>query len=139
MSHDQQDFAGQLRQKGYRLTTQRQIVLDALCALGRHATASDVYEQLQATHPGVDRATVYRSLHLFQELGLVVTAGNNHQTVFEIAAPHPHHHLVCKQCGTELSLDGRHFDTLAQQLLAEYGFAADLRHLTLTGICQQCL
>jgi Fur family ferric uptake transcriptional regulator len=138
MSHDQQKFADQLRDKGYRLTLQRQLILDALCELGGHAAIGDVYDRVHAQSSAVDRATVYRTLHLFHELGFVVSADINGSTVYEIADHQPHHHLVCRECGHVTALHDHHFVALAEHLFQEHGFRADINHMTIDGVCHHC-
>lgn len=123
---------------GYRLTPQRQMVLDTLCDLGDHATAGDVYDDLHARVPVIDRATVYRSLNLFHELGLVVAAEINGNTVYEIADPEPHHHLVCKQCSSVEHIHDIPVGEIVRYLEESVGFVAELNHLTIGGVCTQC-
>lgn len=139
MSHDIQHVTRQLREKGYRVTPQRQLILDTLCHMGGHATINEIYEQVHAQAPAIDKATVYRSVQLFQKLDFVVTAQINGQTVYEVAGSHPHHHLVCQACQHVIPLDDHHFTDLAEHLLAEHGFAANINHITITGTCANCL
>ena len=139
MSHNEQDFARRLRELGYRLTPQRQLILDTLCDLGGHATINQIYEQVHARAPAIDKATVYRSIQLFNEHDFVLSGKIHGQTVYEIAAPEPHHHLVCQQCQQVVVLADHHFADLAEHLLKEHGFAANFSHLTITGTCAVCL
>jgi Fur family ferric uptake transcriptional regulator len=74
MSHTTLDLAAALHNRGARLTPQRQIILDALCALGGHVTVAELYERVHADFPAIDRSTVYRALAFFVELGLVAAA-----------------------------------------------------------------
>jgi Fur family ferric uptake transcriptional regulator len=60
------------------------------------------------------------------------------RTIFEVVGDSPHHHLVCRQCEHVASLEDRYFEALAAHLLEEYGFAADLSHLAITGLCAEC-
>jgi Fe2+ or Zn2+ uptake regulation protein len=138
MTHHTIDYASIVRQQGHRLTPQREIILDALCAMQRHTTIGDLYDAVHTTTPTIDRATVYRTMHLFAELGVVVSAEIDGHTVFEVAAEKPHHHLVCRSCGTVSHLDHIHFEELAAHLDAKHGFAADLAHLTISGVCANC-
>lgn len=138
MTHMTDDYAGRLRRQGYRLTPQRRLILDALCDLGGHVTINALYDEVQRRSPAVDRATVYRALHLFETLHLVVSAEIEGQTVYEIAAATPHHHLVCQVCGRVEGLADHHLTPLAQHLLHEHGFELTLNHLTLSGVCRRC-
>ena len=141
MSHQSFNLPAVLRQHGARLTPQRQIILDALCALGGHVTVAELYERVHAGYPAIDRSTVYRALGFFVELGLVAAADIGGATVYEIAPREgecDHHHLVCRDCGGVLHVDGAAFEALAARLAADHGFAADLGGLTVHGRCHEC-
>lgn len=138
MSHVQQNYAQRIREQGFRLTPQRQHILDALCEAGGHATATEVYERVQLISPAINRATVYRALSFFCDLRLVVSSEIGGKVVYEIADPTPHHHLVCRCCGGVEPLGDHHFQELAKHLSAEHGFEAEMDHLTISGVCAQC-
>lgn len=138
MSHHNIDYVGQIRDRGYRMTPQRQIVLDTVCAHGGHATAGEIYESVNELQPAINRTTVYRILDFFCELQLVAKADIGGQTIYEVVGDSPHHHLVCRQCGQVTSLADHHFDELAAHLLEEHGFEADLSHLAISGLCAEC-
>ena len=141
MSHTTLDLAATLHHHGARLTPQRQIILDALCALGGHVAVAELYERVHADFPAIDRSTVYRALSFFVELGLVVAAEIGGATVYEIAPRDgecDHYHLVCRDCGGVLHVDGAAFDALAAWLDADHGFAAELGKLTIHGRCREC-
>lgn len=138
MSHHEINYEQRIREQGYRLTPQREIIMDALCAIGDHATANEVYERVQGQTAVIDRATVYRTLHFFHELGLVSASTIDGDTRYEIAGPRPHHHLICRACGGELTLDDGALDALAAQLQRAHGFAAEFDHLVISGLCRAC-
>lgn len=138
MSHNQQNFVQQLRDLGFRVTPQRQMIMDTLCEMGGHATINQIYEHVHNRAPAIDRATVYRTIHLFNEHQFVLSAVINGQTMYEIADAHPHHHLVCRQCHHVIALADHHFHHLAEHLQAEHGFVADINHVTLHGLCAGC-
>lgn len=138
MTHTTIDYATTLRRQGYRLTPQREIILDALCAQGRHTTIGELYTTVHATTPKIDLATVYRTMNLFAELGIVVSAEIESQTVYEVAASTPHHHLICRSCGNVTTLSHQHFAQLEVHLNSEHGFLADIDHLTIHGLCAEC-
>jgi Fe2+ or Zn2+ uptake regulation protein len=138
MSHNTLNYASRIREQGFRLTPQREIILDALCALGRHATVGELYERVQEKAPAIDRATVYRAIKFFVELQLVVSAELDGVTVYEIASHTRHHHLVCRRCGDIQALGDHHFHELLHHLEDEHGFRAMIDHLTIPGLCDQC-
>ena len=138
MSHHEIQYDKRIREQGYRLTLQRQIIMDTLCAIGDHASANAVYERVHNRSPAIDRATVYRTLHFFHELQLVTSAEIDGETLYEVAGPASHHHLICRVCGREQTLDGRDLQGLIKHLSESYGFTAELRHLIIPGVCRSC-
>jgi Fur family ferric uptake transcriptional regulator len=138
LSHHEINYDDRIREQGYRLTPQRQIIMDALCAIGDHASVNMVYEQVQRSSPAIDRATVYRTLHFFHDLQLVTASEIDGETVYEVAGPAAHHHLICRICGAEQTLHDDELQDLAADLLDAYGFTVELRHLVLSGVCRSC-
>ncbi len=138
MTHHQISYDQQIRAQGYRLTPQRQIIMDALCAIGDHATVSQVYDRVHATTPSIDRATIYRTLHFFRDLRLVVATEIDGELMYEIAGETPHHHLICRICGAEQDLSDQHLHDLIKHLKQEHGFTAEINHLIIPGICHNC-
>jgi len=138
MSHLEQNYAQRIRELGFRLTPQRQLILDAVCDVGGHATATEIYNRVNLIAPAINRATVYRTLNFFREHRLVVSSEIEGKALYEIANPTPHHHLVCRCCGSVEPLADHHFQDLADHLLAEHGFVAEMDHLTITGVCEHC-
>ncbi|MCA9918465.1 MAG: transcriptional repressor [Anaerolineales bacterium] len=138
MSHYNINYVQKIREHGYRMTPQRQIVLDTVCEQGGHATASEIYDAVHAQQPAINRATVYRILDFFCDLQLVSKSEIGGQTVFEVVGDSPHHHLICRHCEHVMSLADYHLTDLGEYLLAEYGFEADLSHMAITGVCAEC-
>jgi Fur family ferric uptake transcriptional regulator len=140
MSHHQLDYRARMREGGFRVTPQRQLILDAICEGGGHTTLPEIYERVQAKAPDISRATVYRALDFFCQLGLVVAAdiGGEH-TVYEIAGTTRHHHLACRQCGQVEQVDPDIMEALFTQIEGEQGFKVDMDHVVLLGTCKRCL
>lgn len=126
------DLAARLRERGLRVTPQREQVLAAVRSLG-HATP----EQISETVP-VDVTTVYRTLELLEELGLVRHAHLGHGAPSYRPAEDEHVHVVCHSCGSVTDADGSLVDRLAEQLMADDGFALDRAHFTVFGRCRSC-
>lgn len=139
MSHDRSECAAQMRDHGFRVTPQRLLLLDAICEGKGHTTFDEIYERVQAKAPGINQATVYRTLDFLCDLRLVVSAEIEGRTVYEIAGETPHHHLVCRSCGAVQELADFHFQELREHLLEEHGFEADLDHLAIHGLCARCM
>jgi Fur family ferric uptake transcriptional regulator len=127
-----------LRSRGLRATPQRRFVLDALERLG-HATPDKVWEQVQAVAPSLSPSTVYRTLELLEELGVVAHTHLGHGAPSYHLATHADHiHLVCRRCGDIQSADVRRAQQLADEVAARYGFVTDVGHLSLDGLCAAC-
>lgn len=138
MPHKELNYIARLRELGFRVTPQRQVILDTLCEIGSHATANQVYEKVTASVPHVNRATVYRVLDFFCNLRMATKTEIDGETVYEIVGKKPHHHLVCRHCGGVELLANYHFNDLQNLLLEAYGFEAELDHLVIHGICSCC-
>ncbi len=143
MTHQSTDLPTLLRARGHRLTPQRQIILDTLCEMGGHVTVAELYERVHGRYPAIDRSTVYRALDFFVGLGLVGAAEIGGATVYEIAGNEDtpgcaHPHLVCRVCGDIDHVPDTAFAAFAARLRADYGFAADLTNLTISGLCREC-
>lgn len=138
MSHKERNFAQRIREQGYRFTPQRQLILDVLCRKGGHATIDEIYDAVSDTAPAINLATVYRTMRFLEELRLVVSADIQGQTVYEIAPPTPHHHLVCRVCGQVQVLEDYHFQELVAHLVEKHQFRAELDHLAISGLCSDC-
>lgn len=132
------NLAKRLRKQGYRLTPQRQIILETLQHLGGHLTANQIYDQVQKRASAIDRATVYRTLNLLQEINIIHSSRIAGQIVFEIIGEEPHHHLICENCGVVQRLDDHHFEALTDHLLKEHHFHAQMHHLSISGYCHHC-
>lgn len=129
----------ELRARGYRLTPQRQLVLEAVTNLG-HATPDEIVTAVRRTASGVNISTVYRTLELLEELGLVTHTHLGHGSpTYHAASGGDHVHLVCRACEgiTEVSPDI--VTDLVTRLGAERGFRADVGHFAIFGVCAACL
>ena len=136
---DLTDLTQELRAKGYRLTPQRQFVLQAVAALD-HATPEAICEEVRRTARGVNLSTVYRTLELLEELGLVTHTHLGHGAQIYHTADQPAHlHLVCRGCGRIVEAEDAVAEPLVERLLADYGFTTDVRHLAVFGHCADCV
>ena len=127
-----------LRARGLRLTAQRQLVLEAVHALG-HATPDQVHAEVARTAAGVNITTVYRTLELLEELGLVTHAHLSHGApTYHTVSGEQHVHLVCRNCGAVREAPSAMLAPLADSLERERGFLIDVGHVALFGICAGC-
>ena len=132
------DWQATLREKGYRLTPQRELVLRAVEDLG-HATPDEVLARVREQSKAVNISTVYRTLELLEELGLVRHAHitDRAPTYHSTAAPDPVH-LVCRGCHQITEVAPEVIGPLTETLKDRYGFETDVGHLTVFGICRTC-
>ncbi len=128
----------QLRERGLRVTSQRVVIHRALCAHDQHMTAEQVLEAVTGVLPGVSLPTVYATLELLEELGLIRRFGTGTGAVLFDSRMEPHAHTVCRSCGATADLDGA---PVAEQALAragETGFVPDHTQLVVWGLCERC-
>lgn len=132
------DLHATLRAKGYRITPQRQLVLDAVTVL-EHGTPDEICAQVQRTATGVNLSTVYRTLELLEELGLVTHTHLGHGApTYHAAGDIDHLHLVCRDCGAVIETDTKLADTLVRRLAERHGFETDVAHFAVYGRCKEC-
>lgn len=128
----------ELRAKGYRLTPQRQLVLEAVGEIG-HATPEQVLAAVQRKAVAVNVSTVYRTLYLLEEIGLVRHTHLSHgASTFSLRDEDEHVHLVCRDCATVQELPADVAGDLASRLLKQQGFRLDIGHAALFGTCAAC-
>ncbi len=132
------DFRAKLRDSGYRLTPQRELILAAVDTLG-HATPDEVLAEVREHAQAVNASTVYRTLEVLEELGLVRHAHlSDRAPTYHTVTDHEHFHLVCRNCQRVVSVDPQMLDRLAADLRVSHGFVVDVGHLTVFGACEEC-
>ena len=134
-------LAERLRARGLRLTPQRQQVLAAVNVL-EHGTPEDIAARLRADAgpdgAAPDTSTVYRTLELLEQLGLVWHTHLGKGAPVYHSAGHRHLHVACATCGEVISVDPGVLDVAAERLLDEIGFTVDVGHVALSGTCRAC-
>jgi Fur family transcriptional regulator, ferric uptake regulator len=139
MSHNGLHWEQVLWAAGHRVTPQRALILDVVCSADGHTTLGEIYARVRRADNMIDRSTVYRALHLFVHLGIVLAADTGDgETYYEIRKPQPHHHLVCRQCGREQEIGGPAVQTMFDEIARRHGFQVTTEHLVLFGICAIC-
>jgi Fur family ferric uptake transcriptional regulator len=133
-----QDWRETLRERGYRLTPQRELILNAVDTLG-HATPDEVLAEVRKHSDAVNVSTVYRTLEVLEELGLVRHAHlSDRAPTYHSVRDHEHFHLVCRNCHQVISVEPDVIKPLVSRLEADHGFAVDVGHLTVFGTCKDC-
>jgi Fur family transcriptional regulator, ferric uptake regulator len=128
----------ELRSRGYRLTPQRQLVLEAVGALG-HGTPEEIVTEVRRTAAAVNISTVYRNLELLEELGLVRHTHLGHGApTYSVADDDDHVHLVCRECGAVEEASRDLVAGVVRDLAEAKGFRVDIGHFALFGTCRSC-
>ena len=133
-----QTWDATLRASGYRVTPQRQLVLEAVTKLN-HASPEEIFAEVQQTAQGVNVSTIYRTLELLEQLGLVSHTHLGHGAPrYHLAAESQHVHLVCRTCERVTEVDQATVRPLVAALEEHQGFLTDVGHLTVFGLCADC-
>jgi Fur family transcriptional regulator, ferric uptake regulator len=131
-------LADKLRQSGHRLTPQRELILRAVQKLG-HATPDEVLAEVRTQSAAVNVSTIYRTLEVLEQLGLVKHAHlSDRAPTYHSVGGHEHFHLVCRKCERVFSVEDHEADTFVAQIRSTHGFMADVGHLTVHGLCENC-
>jgi len=132
-------FIQALRAKGYRMTPQREMVIEALAHSGTHLMAEEIFAQVQQRTHAINMATVYRTLDMLVAEGLATrTALGENCLVYATIHHGPHVHLLCRKCGRTIEADERLLAAFDRKVQTRHGFAVDLQHLCLPGLCADC-
>jgi Fur family ferric uptake transcriptional regulator len=132
------DWDRRLRAQGYRITPQRQLVLEAVERL-RHGTPDEILAEVQRTASGVNLSTVYRTLEVLEKVGLVNHAHIGHGApTYHAVDDHAHIHLVCDACGRVSSVAAEIAEPFVRVLRESEGFETDVTHVSVHGRCADC-
>jgi Fur family transcriptional regulator, ferric uptake regulator len=133
------DVSVTLRSRGMRWTPQRRLLLRVLEESRGHVTATELIERCRAADPQTTPSTVYRTLDVLEELGLVQHAhGVDGREEYHVLPQSEHGHLHCIGCGKSWEIDADEAAALVASLHAERGFAVDMSHLSVAGRCAEC-
>ena len=128
-----------LREQGYRLTPQRMMVVEAIEDSHDHVSAEDIHARARLQYPYLNISTVYRTLELLKDKGLVAeTDLGGGRFLYHPTGKAQHHHLVCRKCGEVRDIDIDALADLRTELSARYGFTAELEHIAIFGTCAGC-
>ncbi len=130
-----EQILGTLEERGYRSTAPRRSVVRAVAEQKRHFTAEGLYRQL----PNLGRATIYRSLKILVETGVLcrvlLEEGDLH---YQLSHRGHHHHLLCVECGASQDLLGCDIEGVLDSSSAHYGFEITGHWLEVYGKCSAC-
>lgn len=126
------------RQRGLKITPQRQCIFGILEANTAHPTADSIYETARETMPAISRKTVYTVLHELTELGEVLTLDVGTGSLRFDPNVEGHHHLVCRECGWVGDVHGLDSAGLRIPRKEQRGFQVDETEVVFRGICERC-
>lgn len=127
--------------EGGRMTSQRQIILGVIARSHEHLTADDITARAQRLDRTINPSTVYRTLSLLKERGLIMgryTDQDTHREVFEPTPNTEHYHFTCMRCGKVIEFESKHVSALCTQVQNEFGVDVQTACLCLTGLCEKC-
>lgn len=128
-----------LRAEGKRVTPQRTLLLRIIQQNSGHLDADEIYRQARENYPRISLSTVYRTVSLLRELGLVEELHfDEEHHHYEMVTDTVHHHLVCTGCGQIVEFESPVLDELWAGLEREHGFALERVHIDALGRCQEC-
>jgi Fur family transcriptional regulator, ferric uptake regulator len=136
----QQRFVDFLARKNLRLTGQRQAIVESVFSTEQHFTAEQLLEWSRRRDKSVSRATVYRTLPLLTESGLVreMNLGKEHQYYDPNYAERPHHnHIICQDCGKIVEFESDEIDQIESKISRRLGFSVETHRLQITARCDE--
>lgn len=132
-----------LKENGYKLTSQRKAILEILMDnKSEHLSCDDIFKITSVEHPEIGIATIYRTLQLFEELGMVYKLNfNDGFSRYELdlgTEEHHHHHLICLSCGKVIEVKVDLLDSLEQKIEKNDNFTIVDHNVKFYGYCSDC-
>lgn len=140
MRIDERAIKNALREHGYKVTPQRSAVIEAIAGTHEHMTPSELYLKARRTNPGIGLVTVYRTMELLADIGLICelhSGGNCRSYLLRRPAEH-HHHLICSECGQVVDFTGCDLSDIERRLSRDTGFEMESHLLEFLGRCPAC-
>lgn len=130
---------------GFKITKQRRIVYETLLENeDEHLSPEEIYELIKEKHPYIGLATIYRTLQIFESIGLIYKLNfDDGRYRYELLSSdehhnHQHHHLICKNCGKITEVKEDLMNSLEEMIEKQYNFEIINHIVKFTGICSQC-
>ena len=139
MNYDLDTLNAQLSGQGYKLTRQRRAVVAVVTQAHTRLSAADVYAKAQRVCPDLGLTTVYRTLEILAQLGIIrrVHLDDGCEGFAPASAEHGHH-LICSRCQETIEFEDCNLNALLQRVAAQTGFTIQLHWLELVGLCPKC-
>ncbi|MDS0524983.1 transcriptional repressor [Clostridium sp. SHJSY1] len=133
----------ELKKKGYKLTPQRRSIVDTIVdSEGKHLTAEEIYDEVKKKCPEIGLATVYRTILLLEEIGVVsrlhLNDGCSRYELVHSDETHRHHHLVCSVCNNVIEVEDDLLEELEARIEKNYNFKIVDHSVKFYGICSEC-
>ena len=140
MVYTEKRIERELHQRGCKVTPQRRIVINAIINSREHLTPAAIYERVHREHPSVGLVTVYRTIEILAELGLICEthAGGSCRSYLIRRPQEHHHHLICSDCGKVVDFTDCGLDKLERRLAKETRFKISGHLLEFLGQCREC-
>jgi len=138
MSRHAEEILDGLRAAGERVTVARRAVVESLVDADGHATAEALQARVQAEHPEVHMATIYRNLETLERLGVVEHTHLGHGPAVYHLADELHQHLVCESCGYVVEVPADLLRPVEEEVRDRYGFVMRPGHFAVVGRCADC-
>jgi len=133
------DVRERLHARGLRWTPQRRVLIDVLSRSDGHVTAAELVERCRDVDPATTPSTVYRTLDVLEELGIVRHAhGADGREEFHVLPEVDHGHLHCLGCRETWEIGADEAAAMVSALRSDRGFAVELSHLSIAGLCRDC-
>jgi Fur family transcriptional regulator, ferric uptake regulator len=137
-----ESMEGSLKERGVRLTRQRQILLELIDKTGEHLDAESLFQLAKERDPKINRVTVYRTLKMLKAGGLVDELDLMHyggdQHYYETRLKQEHAHVICMRCGKVEEFFGEPLQRLRKQIESHFGFQILLARTEVGGYCAHC-
>ena len=127
-----------LRARGLRMTPQRRAIVAQIMRTRGHISPAALAQKVQGAMPGVNASTIYRTLALLEEVGVLSHAHLEGGAEYHRAEEAGHVHLTCSNCGTEDDLSLEEARALSRLVERHRGFVPDLTHFAISGLCADC-
>lgn len=142
MSYEYDILKKKLKEKGFKLTPQRKSILDVIVANeGKHLSAEEIYELVKGERPEIGLATIYRTMQMFDEVGMVYKHNfDDGRSRYELYhdEDHQHHHLICINCGKVVEVEEDLLEQLEHEVENKYDFSITNHNLKFFGYCNLC-
>jgi len=132
------DVIDVLRSKGLRMTPQRRAIVAEVMRTQGHISPTALARTVQSEMPGVNASTIYRTLTLLEEVGVLAHAHLEGGAEYHRAEEAGHVHLTCSNCGSEDDLSLTEAEALSNLIERHHGFLPDLTHFAISGLCSDC-